>query len=93
MADTVPAATAAAPTMHVKVHSPFKVYYDDNAVSLSAVNKTGPFDVLPKHKNFMTLISACNIIVRSPGKPDFSLPVSLGVMHVKSDRVTVFLDI
>ena len=80
-------------TMHVKVHSPFKVYYDDEAASLSAVNKTGPFDVLPHHKNFMTLLTACNVVVRSPGKPDFSLPVTQGVMHVKSDKVIVFLDV
>lgn len=90
MANSLPAESS---TMHVKVHSPFKVYYDDDAASLSAVNKTGPFDILPKHKNFMTLVSPCNIVVRAIGKPDFSLPVTRAVMHVKADKVTVFLDI
>ena len=82
-----------ATTMRVKVHSPFKVYYDDEASSLSAANKTGPFDILPRHKNFMTLVSPCNVIVRANGKPDFSLPVSLAVMHVKANQVTIFLDV
>lgn len=80
-------------SMHVKVHSPYKVYYDDDAASLSAVNKTGPFDILPQHKNFMTLLIPCNVIVRAPGKPDYSLPVTQGVVHVKSDQVIVFLDV
>lgn len=86
-------ADAGSHVMQVKVHSPFKVYYDDNASSLSAVNRTGPFDILPQHKNFMTLVSPCNIVVRADGKPDFSLPVTRAVMHVKSDKVTVFLDV
>lgn len=90
MADSLPVTNA---TMHIKVHSPFKVYYDDQAVSVSATNKTGPFDILPRHKNFMTLISPGNIVVRSPGKPDFSLPVTRAVMHVKANQVVIFLDV
>lgn len=90
MSDT---ATDQATTMRVKVHSPFKVYYDDEAVSLSAANKTGPFDILPRHKNFMSLLSPCNVVVRATGKPDFSLPVTRAVMHVKANQVTIFLDV
>lgn len=93
MADQTPAVKNTANSMHVKVHSPFKVYYDDDATSLTAVNLTGPFDILPRHKNFMTLISPCNLVVRAPGKPDFSLPVTRGVMHVKANQVVVFLDV
>lgn len=93
MTDQAPTAQVAANSMHVKVHSPFKVYYDDEAVSLTAANLTGPFDVLPRHKNFMTLVSPCNLVVRAPGKPDFSLPVTRGVMHVKANQVIVFLDV
>jgi F0F1-type ATP synthase epsilon subunit len=83
----------AQPTMHVKVYAPFRTYFDDKAYSLSAVNRTGPFDILPHHKNFMSLLAPCTITVRSPEKEDFSLKVSRGVMHVKSDKVTVFLDV
>ncbi len=35
------------PTMHVKIYSPYKVYFDQTAFSLSGVNSTGPFDILP----------------------------------------------
>lgn len=81
------------PTMHVKIHAPFRVYFDGPAVSLSAINETGPFDVLPHHKNFMTLLKPCKITIRMSDKPDFTLEVTRGVMHVKADQVIVFLDV
>ena len=79
-------------TFHLKVYSPFKNYYDDNVVSVSAVNDTGPFDILARHKNFMTLISPCDLIIRN-GKTEEKIPISRGIMHVKADKVVVFLDI
>jgi F0F1-type ATP synthase epsilon subunit len=84
---------AGSKAMHVKVYAPFKTYFDGQAVSLSAVNKTGPFDILPQHHNFMSLLVPCTITVRAQGKSDFSMHAERGVMHVKADKVTVFLDV
>ena len=82
-----------APTMHVKIYAPFKTYYDEPAYSVSAKNRTGAFDVLPHHKNFMTLLLPGDVIVRTPGKEDFVQPITRGIMHVKADEITVFLDV
>jgi F0F1-type ATP synthase epsilon subunit len=82
-----------APTMHVKIYAPFKTYFDADATSISAINRTGQFDVLAHHKNFMTLLIPCNIVVRTDGKPNFTMPIQRGIMHVKADRTTVFLDV
>lgn len=79
-------------TFHLKVYSPFKTYYDDDVDSISALNDTGPFDILAKHKNFMTLINPCDLVIRS-GTNVEKVPINRGIMHVKSDRVIVFLDI
>lgn len=79
-------------TMHIKVYSPFKVYYDDEGDSISGQNATGPFDILPKHHNFMTLLSQCELVIRS-FRGDQRIRISGGLMHVKADQVTVFLDI
>lgn len=84
---------AVMPKMSVRVWAPFRVYYDGEANSISAKNATGEFDVLPHHKNFITLLSPCNIVVRINGKPDFLLPITRGIMHVKADKTIVFLDI
>lgn len=78
--------------MHIKVYAPFKVYYDGPAESISAENDTGPFDVLATHHNFMTLLSACDIVVRNEGKEE-RITITRGIMHVKADEVIVFLDV
>ena len=79
-------------TMHVKVYAPFRVYFDGTATSISAVNDTGPFDILPKHHNFMTLLNSGDIIVRANDGEE-KIPITRGIMHVKADDVVVFLDI
>lgn len=78
--------------MHVKVYAPFKVYFDGIATSVSAVNDTGPFDILAQHHNFMTLLNACDVVIRTD-KGEEKVPIQKGVMHVKADEVVVFLDV
>lgn len=78
--------------MHVKVYAPFKTYFDGPAVSVSAVNDTGPFDILKRHHNFMTLVNQCDLIIRTENE-EKRIQINRGVMHVKADRVIVFLDV
>lgn len=106
MADEAPAAEQAAEpeqtrpapasggkrTMAVKVYAPFQVYFEGDAYSVSAVNDTGPFDILPKHHNFLCMLVPCNLIVKSP-KGDKTIKVHRALMHVKADKVTVFMDV
>lgn len=80
-------------TLKVKIYSPYQVYYDDIAVSVSAENDTGPFDVLPRHHNFITLVNACEVIIRNDGVDDKRIRITRGVMHVRSNKVTLFLDV
>lgn len=79
-------------TMHVKIYSPYKVYFDGDALSVSAESETGPFDILPKHHNFITLLEPCDAVVRTD-KGDQTIRISGGVMHVKADDLVVFLDV
>lgn len=81
----------AASTMHVKIYAPFTLYFDQPAISFSGVNDTGPFDILPGHKNFMSLLNPGLVTVRRRGQKDFVMKISQGLMHVKADQVTVFL--
>lgn len=84
---------AEAELIDVKIYSPAKIYFDGQALSFSAVNDTGPFDVLARHKNFMSLLRPCDIKVRKPDNSEFTLPITRGVLHVKANKITVFLDI
>jgi len=80
------------PTIEVKIYAPFKVYFEGDAYSLSAVNATGPFDILPKHHNFLCMLVPCTITVQSPKGPQ-NIKVSRALMHVKANRVVVFMDV
>jgi F0F1-type ATP synthase epsilon subunit len=80
------------PTVHIRVASPFKTFFDEEAFSISAVNDTGPFDILPRHHNFITLLNSCEILVRT-SRGEFRIQISGGIMHVKADRIVVFLNV
>lgn len=80
------------PTMAVKVYAPFKVYYEGDAYSISAINGTGPFDILPKHHNFLCMLVPCIVTIKSPDG-DQTIKVNRALMHVKANRVVVFMDV
>lgn len=80
-------------TMLVHIHSPFRDYYEGQAFSLSAENATGPFDILPHHHNFISLLLPCDIVVRTADSGEQRIRISGGIVHVKSDKVVVFLDV
>jgi len=79
-------------TVHVKIYSPFKMYYEGEAVSISAESATGPFDILPGHHNFITLLRPCDVVVRMPNDEQI-VKIDGGVMHVKANEIIVFLDV
>src|SRR6185369_14933015 len=85
-------AGAVADAMHIKVYSPYKTYFDDEAQSISAVNGTGAFDILPRHHNFMTLLDPCDIVIHTRGE-ERKIRINRAVMHVKANQVIVFLDV
>jgi F-type H+-transporting ATPase subunit epsilon len=87
------ASTTDGRSMHVKVYSPFKVYFEGTAESVSAESATGPFDILPKHHNFITLLDPCDLIIRTGKDEEQAIAIQGGIMHVKADEVIVFLDV
>jgi F0F1-type ATP synthase epsilon subunit len=80
------------PIIHVKVYSPYQTYFDDTAYSISGLNNTGPFDILPHHHNFITLLNPSVLEVHVPNAVK-RIRISRGIMHVKADQVIVFLDV
>lgn len=87
------AAADGKPAMNVKVYAPFKVYFEGRAASISAASETGPFDILPKHHSFLTLLVPGEVIVRPTQGDEQKIRISGGIMHVKEDQVIVFLDV
>lgn len=79
-------------TIEIKVYAPFKVYYEGKGYSLSAVNETGPFDILPHHHKFLCMLVPGNLIIETPEGRKV-IKVSRALMHVKAERVVVFMDV
>jgi F0F1-type ATP synthase epsilon subunit len=80
------------PTISVKVYAPFKVYFEGEAYSVSAINATGPFDVLPRHHNFLCMLIPCTLTVQSPNGVQ-NIKINRALMQVKADSVVVFMDV
>ena len=85
--------TSGKPAMAVKVYAPFQVYFEGDATSVSAVNATGPFDILPKHHNFLCMLVPCQLTVQPVDGPAKAIKIHRALMHVKADRVVVFMDV
>ena len=91
--EAVPVVKTGKPIMAVKVYAPFQVYFEGDAFSVSAVNATGPFDILPKHHNFLCMLVPCTLTVQPVEGTAKSIKIHRALMHVKADRVVVFMDV
>jgi hypothetical protein len=80
-------------SMQVKVSSPFTSYFNGRAFSISGVNATGPFDVLPRHHNFISLLEPSTLVVRTVDGSEQKIEISGGLLHVKANKAVVFLDV
>lgn len=79
--------------MSVKVYAPFQVYFEGEAKSVSAVNGTGPFDVLPRHHNFLCMLVPCDLTIQPVEGDKKTIKINRALMHVKANRVVVFVDV
>ena len=75
-----------------KIFSPYQTYYQGEAVSLSAANRTGPFDILPGHINFFSLLTGGTVVVNT-GFQLLEFQIGRGVLRVSRDDVTLFADV
>ena len=78
--------------MAIKVYAPFQIYFDGEGYSISGVNETGPFDILPHHHNFLCMLVPCELIIKTPYDTK-RIKISRALMHVKAEKVTVFVDV
>lgn len=81
------------PTLGVKVYAPFHVYYEGEAYSVSAVNEVGPFDILPKHHNFLCMLVPCELKINTPDGQIKIVKIHRALMHVTANKVVVFMDV
>ena len=52
--------------LNVIARAPFTVYYEGEATAVSAANQVGPFDVLPGHADFFSVLDPGQVIIEVP---------------------------
>lgn len=66
------------------------ILFDGEATSVSSVNKVGPFDILPEHINFVSMINK-KFTVRAADGRTINLSMDKGVVWVEENTVKVFI--
>jgi F0F1-type ATP synthase epsilon subunit len=79
-------------SLDVNIRSRRKSYFEGKTYSVSSLNDTGEFDVLPQHANFISLIRN-QLILNKSAKDEQKFVISTGIMRVKDNKVDVFLDV
>ena len=78
--------------LHVEVRSRQGLMFEGELFAVSSFNQAGPFDVLPGHTNFISMIKDKLILRRHDGRVE-EINVQDGVIMVEGDKVEVFLGI
>lgn len=79
-------------SLAVRVLAPTSILYNGKAVSVTANNKVGQFDVLVGHANFFSLLSESRVMVNT-GSEKLEFPIRQGLIKVAGNSVTLFVDI
>lgn len=68
------------------------ILFQGNAEAVSSFNEKGPFDVLPLHANFISLIRNSVTLKISNSAPK-EIALNSGVLKVKENKVEVYVGI
>lgn len=78
--------------IHLRVRNRDGVIFEDDVKAVSSVNDKGPFDVLPRHANFITLIKNY-IVIRKKDNSKQDFKVDSGLLQATNNTVVVFIGI
>lgn len=78
------------PTFHLRIISPQQLLLDTEAESISSKNLQGPFDILPQHANFITLIENTPIVVRAAGQKPQTFNFPRAIIMATENKVNIY---
>lgn len=78
-------------TLHVRIISPQQLILDTTASAVTSTNSQGPFDILPMHANFITVINDRPIIIRQQnGSKPLTYQFPLAIIYNSSNNVNIY---
>lgn len=78
--------------LHIIARAPFELYYDGPASAVSAVNRIGPFDILPGHADFFSMLTPSQIVIETDHDP-ITIDAKNGLVTVRDNEVLLFVNI
>lgn len=77
--------------LNVIARAPFHIYYEGPAKVVSGSNRVGPFDILPGHADFFSILKPGEIIIDTP-TDQVVFPVGGGIVAVRNNEVMLFVN-
>lgn len=81
------------PTLSVIARAPFHVYFEGEAQAVSATNAVGPFDILPGHADFFSILDPGDVIIDTGTDEPVTFEITNGIAAVRNDEVMLFVNI
>ena len=78
------------PTLHVRIISPQALILDSEAQSVSSKNLQGPFDILPQHANFITVVENQPIVVRILKQKPLIFKFLIAIILTTANKVDIY---
>ncbi len=79
--------------INVRISNVADIVWEGEAESISSENSDGPFDILPMHSNFITLVRDKPIVVRQVDGTKKKYNFRQSVIFVNNNSVKIFAEI
>ncbi|HVS58338.1 MAG TPA: hypothetical protein VHD60_01215 [Candidatus Saccharimonadales bacterium] len=79
-------------SLQVIAREPFHIHYEGLAQVVSASNEVGPFDVLPGHADFFSVLVPCEVIIDKGSGEPVKFDIHNGIIAVRDDQVMLFVN-
>jgi F0F1-type ATP synthase epsilon subunit len=79
-------------TLKVEIRSRQGLIFKGDLAAVSSFNLVGPFDVLPEHTNFVSMIKKKIVLHRADGRSE-EINVDSGIIMVENSEVKVFVGV
>lgn len=78
--------------LNVIARAPFTVYYEGPANAVSATNQIGPFDVLPGHADFFSVLEPGQVAIEIENGDPIIFDINAGIITARGNEVHLFVN-
>ncbi len=79
--------------LKVRILSPRRLIFEGEAMAVSSSNVLGPFDILPFHANFITLIEKSPIRILKADNQVVTFALPLAILYQTNNVVSIYTDV